>query len=85
MQDLVELYRRWQAGDSPRRIAKGLGISCLSRFVVSDMLEDGRLSLVPTPLPKFTRRFYIVLHKQKKLTRGLSRMLDYFQQIDNAG
>ena len=27
MQDLVELYRRWQAGDSPRKIAKGLGIS----------------------------------------------------------
>lgn len=25
--DLVEVYRRWQAGDSPRRIAKALGIS----------------------------------------------------------
>jgi transposase len=27
VQDLVELLRRWQAGDSPRRIAKGLGLS----------------------------------------------------------
>ncbi|MDA8224560.1 MAG: LysR family transcriptional regulator [Betaproteobacteria bacterium] len=85
---LHHLQRGVEFGDSEaikRATAKGLGISCLSRFVVSDMLEDGRLSLVPTPLPKFTRRFYIVLHKQKKLTRGLSRMLDYFQQIDNAG
>lgn len=27
MRDLVEVYRRWQAGDSPRKIAKGLGLS----------------------------------------------------------
>ena len=57
----------------------GLGISCLSRFVVADALETGKLVIVPTVLPKFTRRFYIVIHKQKKLTQGLSRLLQHFE------
>ncbi len=71
-------------GDSEaikRATANGLGISCLSRFVVGDMLANGRLEVLPTTLPRFSRRFYIVLHKQKKLTRGLSQLLDFLHNI----
>ena len=59
----------------------GLGISCLSRFVVADMLESGKLVVLPTELPKFTRRFYIVMHKQKKLTQGLTRLLQHLEKL----
>ncbi|MHB1676735.1 MAG: LysR family transcriptional regulator [Sulfuriferula sp.] len=61
----------------------GLGISFLSRFVVADMLETGKLIVLPTILPKFTRRFYIVMHKQKKLTHGLSRLLQHLETLQN--
>ncbi len=80
---LHHLQRGIEFGDSEaikRATARGLGISCLSRFVVVDMLADQKLCVVPTPLPKFTRRFYIVLHKQKKITRGLNRLLEFLQQ-----
>ncbi len=71
-------------GDSEaikRAAANGLGISCLSRYVVSDMLANGALQVLPTPLPRFTRSFYIVMHKQKKLTRGLAQLMEFLQQI----
>ncbi len=58
----------------------GLGISCLSRFVVADMLEMGKLVVLPTVLPKFTRNFYIVIHKQKQLTQGLQRLLGHLEK-----
>ena len=59
----------------------GLGISCLSRFVVADMLETGKLVILPTVLPKFTRRFYIVMHKQKKPSHGLTRLLQHLERL----
>lgn len=62
----------------------GLGISCLSRFVVADMLESGKLVVLPTVLPKFIRRFYIVMHKQKKLTEGLSRLLQHLEKLNQS-
>jgi len=71
-------------GDSEaikRAAANGLGISCLSRYVVSDMLATGALQVLPTSLPRFTRSFYIVMHKQKKLTRGLAQLMEFLQQI----
>ena len=62
----------------------GLGISCLSRFVVADMLEMGKLVILPTVLPKFTRRFYIVTHKQKKLTSGMLRLLQHLEKVEQS-
>lgn len=75
-------------GDSEaikRATANGLGITCLSKFVVVDMLESGKLVELPTMLPKFTRRFYIVLHRHKKLTKGLSRLLDFLNLANVLG
>lgn len=60
-----------------RAVAGGLGITCLSRWAVEDMIESGRLVPLVTPLPKLVRRFHLVLHKQKKLSPGLQRLIDY--------
>jgi DNA-binding transcriptional LysR family regulator len=58
-----------------RAAASGLGISCLSRYVVEDLLETGALVAPLTELPPLKRHFYIVMHEQKKRTRGLDLLL----------
>lgn len=60
-----------------RAAASGLGISCLSRYVVEDLLESGELVEPATELPPLVRHFYIVMHEQKKRTRGLELLLAY--------
>jgi DNA-binding transcriptional LysR family regulator len=60
--------------------ASGLGITCLSRCVVADLLESGVLVAPPTELPHLTRRFYLVMHEHKKRTRGLDLLIRYLQQ-----
>lgn len=60
-----------------RAAAAGLGITCLSRWAVADLLEAGKLVPVPTALPRLTRHFFIVRHRHKPLTAGLGRLIDY--------
>jgi len=64
-----------------RAAASGLGISCLSRFVVEDLLKTGELVAPPTELPKLTRRFYLVMHEQKKRTRGLDMLIQHLEGL----
>jgi DNA-binding transcriptional LysR family regulator len=60
-----------------RAAASGLGISCLSRYVVEDFLRSGQLVALRTRLPRLSRRFYLVLHRRKQPTRGLERLIGY--------
>ena len=62
-----------------RAAASALGISCLSRYVVEDLLKEGVLVTPATELPHLKRYFYIVMHEQKKPTRGLELLLSYLQ------
>ena len=64
-----------------RAAASGLGISCLSRFVVEDLLKTGELVAPPTELPKLTRHFYLVMHEQKKRTRGLDMLIRHLEGL----
>jgi DNA-binding transcriptional LysR family regulator len=64
-----------------RAAASGLGISCLSRFVVRDLLETGVLVAPLTELPPLTRHFYIVMHEQKKRTRGLDLLIEHLESV----
>ena len=64
-----------------RAAASGLGISCLSRFVVRDLLKTGVLVAPPTDLPHLTRHFYIVMHEQKKRTRGLDLLIGHLEGL----
>jgi DNA-binding transcriptional LysR family regulator len=62
-----------------RATAHGLGISCLSRYVVEDFLRSGQLVAPRTRLPRLTRRFHLVLHERKQRTRGLDLLIRYLQ------
>src|ERR1700691_4792683 len=53
-------------------VAEGLGVSCLSRYVVQDLAAANRLSVLRTRLPRLTRRLSIIHHRRKLLSDSLS-------------
>ncbi|MBV8656335.1 MAG: hypothetical protein JO142_00775 [Burkholderiales bacterium] len=60
-----------------RAAANSLGITCLSSYVVADMISTGALVAVPTELPRLSRFLHIVMHRDKAPTRGLARFFDH--------
>jgi DNA-binding transcriptional LysR family regulator len=64
-----------------RAAASGLGISCLSRYVVEDFLASGLLIAPRCELPRLTRRFHVVTHGLKWRTRGLDLLIGYLNQM----
>jgi DNA-binding transcriptional LysR family regulator len=58
-------------------VRHGMGISCLSRRVIADLLEAGTLVEVAVPLPRLTRTLYRIHHRQKHISKALSRFLSY--------
>ena len=56
-------------------VAAGLGLACLSRRVVHDMLEAGRLREMQTTLPRIFRQCHWVVHRDKRATPALTRLL----------
>ncbi|HMN22169.1 MAG TPA: LysR family transcriptional regulator [Ottowia sp.] len=55
--------------------AEGLGLACLSEWVVADLLAARRLQRVATTLPKMPRQCYFVLHRHKHHTHALDRLV----------
>lgn len=62
-------------------VAENMGLSCLSRYAVTDMLASKHLVVLNTPLPQLSRRFYLVYHKKKFLSAGLERFIHYCKSI----
>ena len=60
-----------------RATAEGLGISCLSRAVVADLLESGRLVELHSPLPVLRRHFYLVVSRHRVLSARLQALLEF--------
>jgi DNA-binding transcriptional LysR family regulator len=87
-QQLIPHLHRLKAGiefgDSEaikRAAASGLGITCLSRCVVHDLIRSGALVAPRTELPRLSRRFLLVIHNQKRRTRGLDRLIEYLLAV----
>ncbi|APW36086.1 LysR family transcriptional regulator [Rhodoferax koreense] len=55
--------------------AEGLGLACLSLCAVQDLVTLGRLKVLNTALPRLRRRFYLVQHRQKRLSANLARFV----------
>jgi DNA-binding transcriptional LysR family regulator len=55
--------------------AEGLGVACLSHWVVADFIAAGRLQVVSSPLPPMSRQCYLVVHQDKGITPALQRFL----------
>ncbi|HEY2779336.1 MAG TPA: LysR family transcriptional regulator [Steroidobacteraceae bacterium] len=56
-------------------VAEGLGISCLSRSVVRNLLAAKRLCVLSTALPKLTRTFLMIHHERKVLSDPLRKFI----------
>ncbi len=59
----------------------GLGLACLSRHAVADLIELGRLQLLVTPLPPLRRRLWVVRHPGKRLPDSLRQLLALPRQV----
>lgn len=57
-------------------VKSGLGIGCLSEITLSESFQNG--SLVPLHFPEadFSRRFYVLRHKQKYLSNAMKLWLE---------
>ncbi|RAM63519.1 transcriptional regulator [Herbaspirillum rubrisubalbicans] len=63
-----------------RATAEGLGISCLSRSVVEDLIESGKLVELETPLPTLRRHFYMVVSRHRAPSPSLAALLSFCRQ-----
>lgn len=61
--------------------AAGLGLACLSRALVARFLVSGELVELNTPLPKLTRRFFLIYHRHKTLSPQLTGFLNHCRQM----
>lgn len=59
----------------------GMGLSCLSRRVIADLLDSGLLREVHAPLPTMTRTLYLIQHQQKQRSRAIECFLTYCHQV----
>jgi len=64
-----------------RAAAAGLGIACLSRWVVDEMLADGRLRALVTEVPPLQRQCYVVMHRARQPTPVMSEFLAMLEQV----
>jgi len=64
--------------------AAGLGLSCLSRHVVQDLVAAKRLTVLATQLPRLTRRFALIYPETKVLSSSLRRFVAYCERYDGA-
>ena len=61
--------------------AAQLGLACLSRVIVADLLASGELVELNTTLPRLSRRFFLVYQRNKTLSPQLSAFLQHCRQM----
>jgi DNA-binding transcriptional LysR family regulator len=59
-----------------RAVRHNIGISCLSTLSINEEVERGDLVELPFTKRNFNRKFYLIMHNQKKITPSLKRWLD---------
>jgi DNA-binding transcriptional LysR family regulator len=80
----------FELGDSEairRTLIAGYGISCLSRHVVAEDLEAGRLVEINDKLPPLRRPLMILTHRNKAASRGLAafrNILEFHADVSTA-
>ena len=55
----------------------GMGVSCLSRRVIAEQLENGSLVEVKVAQLQLERTLYLIYHRQKHLSKAITNLLDY--------
>ena len=63
-------------------VSKGLGISVLPRRMVTGALEKGSIYRVRVEGMEFRRKFYIVHHKDKRITKMMSEFIELCKNFE---
>jgi DNA-binding transcriptional LysR family regulator len=61
-------------------VEEGLGVAVITRRVVSKEIEMGTLRAIPLSDPAMKRKFYLIHHKDKYISRPLQGLIDMVQQ-----
>ncbi len=61
-------------------VEEGLGIAIITRRVVSKEIEMGSLKAIPLSDPAMTRKFYLIHHKDKYISRSLQSLIEMIDQ-----
>ncbi len=61
-------------------VEEGLGVAVITRRVVSKEIEMGKLKAIPLSDPAMTRKFYLIHHKDKYLSRPLQGLIEMVDQ-----
>lgn len=77
LQDLNYVLELEQIEAMKRAISLNIGVSCLSKICVKQELFHGDLVQLNVEDRNFNRYFYVVLHKDKYLTKSVETWLDY--------
>ncbi len=56
-------------------VAKGGVVGCLSRYVLTDMENSGKIKILKTPFLDLRRKFHIAVHREKYQTKILKEFL----------
>lgn len=60
-----------------RVVASGVGIGCMSRYAVSDALQDGSLVELKSRLPREFRALSMVFHRERRPGLAMQGFIDY--------
>ncbi|CAM3898594.1 LysR family transcriptional regulator [Shewanella aquimarina] len=60
-------------------VSAGLGLACLSRLSAEPAIRDGRVKVLKLPL-NMSRRFWLLVHKEKYLSPLLRSFIDFSHQ-----
>jgi DNA-binding transcriptional LysR family regulator len=58
-------------------VVAGMGLTCLSSYATRDLIAHGQLKVLPTALPRLTRRFYLIYHEQKQFSAALAAFREH--------
>ncbi|MCC2638127.1 MAG: LysR family transcriptional regulator [Moraxellaceae bacterium] len=61
-------------------VASGIGIGCASRRTLEDAFRTGSVVPLPTPFLNLKRELYVLIHRQKFRTQGLTLFLRHCQE-----
>ena len=61
-------------------VEEGLGVAVITRRVVSKEIEMGTLRAIPLSDPAMKRKFYLIHHKDKYISRPLQGLIDMVEQ-----
>ncbi len=65
-----------------RSAGVGLGLACISRWLAHDALAAGSVREVTTTLPRIVRQCYWVIHREKRPTAMLQRLIEQLERSD---